>query len=451
MFKSKMFYVTLSILFFILLICLVPNKVSAAEINKRTTALDLTLEGTTDKLTEEGWKWDKNTKTLTLENANFDMEKDENGNIKPNITFSKADNITIIFKGNNTIKSKGNSPFYGTGDATGSITLKGDNNAILNLETVMPSVNGCCGCTINYANNLTIKSGTINSIGGFMIDGIFTMDGGNLKINTENMVYGSKSSTVKGIYALNQVVINDGNVDIKANAAAIQVTGSKIKAEKDGVIINGGNISLSTQQKNNAIIHAGYLTEKNIIVNGGNITLEGDYGFYTADGIIEVNHVDSLNTDKVITQVFRVANKEGNDIIYADADYSEVDKAIKKANNLNKSDYKDFSSVDKAISAVIRDKNVLEQKEVDNMAKAIYDAIDSLELVKKVQDTDKSDEQNNVSNTNNNNNNSNNDKQDNSLNTNKKDDTGMDNYLGIAITLLVISSVSIIALNKKEI
>ena len=64
---------------------------------------------------------------------------------------------------------------------------------------------------------------------------------------------------------------------------------------------------------------------------------------------------------------------------YKAADYSKVDEAIAKAEALNKDEYKDFSAVEAAIKAVVRDKNITEQAEVDAMAKAIEDAIDGLE------------------------------------------------------------------------
>ena len=60
---------------------------------------------------------------------------------------------------------------------------------------------------------------------------------------------------------------------------------------------------------------------------------------------------------------------------YKDADYTKVDEAIAKANALNKDNYKDFSGVEAAVNAVVRDKNITEQSEVDKMAKAIEDAI----------------------------------------------------------------------------
>ncbi len=64
---------------------------------------------------------------------------------------------------------------------------------------------------------------------------------------------------------------------------------------------------------------------------------------------------------------------------YKDADYTKVDAAIAKANALNKDNYKDFSAVETAVNAVVRDKNITEQSEVDTMAKAIEDAIIALQ------------------------------------------------------------------------
>ena len=63
---------------------------------------------------------------------------------------------------------------------------------------------------------------------------------------------------------------------------------------------------------------------------------------------------------------------------YKDADYTKVDEAIAKANALNKDNYKDFSAVEAAVNADVRDKNITEQDEVDAMAKAIEDAMAAL-------------------------------------------------------------------------
>ena len=66
-------------------------------------------------------------------------------------------------------------------------------------------------------------------------------------------------------------------------------------------------------------------------------------------------------------------------LVYKDADYTKADAAIAKANALNKDNYKDFTAVEAALNAVVRDKNITEQSEVDAMAKAIEDAIAALQ------------------------------------------------------------------------
>lgn len=71
-------------------------------------------------------------------------------------------------------------------------------------------------------------------------------------------------------------------------------------------------------------------------------------------------------------------NKAIAQLKYKVADYTEVDKAIEKANKLNKENYEDFSKVEDAIKTVVRSKNITEQDEVDAMAKTINDAIDAL-------------------------------------------------------------------------
>ena len=63
---------------------------------------------------------------------------------------------------------------------------------------------------------------------------------------------------------------------------------------------------------------------------------------------------------------------------YKPADYSGVDAAIGKAEALNQEEYKDFSGVEAAVKAVVWDKNITEQAEVDAMAKAIEGAIEAL-------------------------------------------------------------------------
>ena len=95
--------------------------------------------------------------------------------------------------------------------------------------------------------------------------------------------------------------------------------------------------------------------------------------------------VNAVMRDKNVTEQSEVDKmaKAIEDAIaalqYKDADYTKVDEAIAKANALNKDDYKDFTGVEAAVNAVVRGKNITEQSEVDKMAKAIEDAIVALQ------------------------------------------------------------------------
>lgn len=67
------------------------------------------------------------------------------------------------------------------------------------------------------------------------------------------------------------------------------------------------------------------------------------------------------------------------ELSYKDADYSAVEAAIQKAEALSPEEYVDFTAVQAAIDAVVRGKNITEQAAVDQMAKAIEDAIAGLQ------------------------------------------------------------------------
>ena len=108
-----------------------------------------------------------------------------------------------------------------------------------------------------------------------------------------------------------------------------------------------------------------------------------DSSLYTNYSAVEdsINAVDRGKSKAQQTEVDAMAQAIEDAIAalqYKDADYTKVDEAIAKANALNKDNYKDFSAVEAAVNAVVRDKNITEQSEVDAMAKAIEDAIAAL-------------------------------------------------------------------------
>ena len=108
-----------------------------------------------------------------------------------------------------------------------------------------------------------------------------------------------------------------------------------------------------------------------------------DSSLYTNYSAVEdsINSVDRAKSKAQQTEVDAMAQAIEDAIAalqYKDADYTKVDAAIAKANALNKDNYKDFTGVEAAVKAVVRDKNITEQSEVDAMAKAIEDAINAL-------------------------------------------------------------------------
>ena len=134
----------------------------------------------------------------------------------------------------------------------------------------------------------------------------------------------------KAVYPVSFVVTPEGLTNV-----VIKVNGQEIN----------GSVSLT------AGTHSVEVTADNCEVYSGNITITAD----------TATHTQTIA------------------MTYLPADYSKVDAAIAKANALNKDDYKDFSGVEAAVNAVVRDKNITEQTEVDAMAKAIEDAIAALE------------------------------------------------------------------------
>lgn len=96
------------------------------------------------------------------------------------------------------------------------------------------------------------------------------------------------------------------------------------------------------------------------------------------DALKDVKYDLDITQQDTVDGYVDAINKAIAQLKYKVADYTEVDKAIEKANKLNKDNYEDFSKVEDAIKTVVRSKNITEQDEVDAMAKAINDAIDAL-------------------------------------------------------------------------
>ena len=115
-----------------------------------------------------------------------------------------------------------------------------------------------------------------------------------------------------------------------------------------------------------------------IKVNGQAVANPADLEAGTYAVEVSADNCEVFNLNITIT-ADTATHTQNIAMTYLPADYTKVDEAIAKANALDKDDYKDFSAVEAAVNAVVRDKNITEQSEVDAMAKAIEDAIAALQ------------------------------------------------------------------------
>ena len=170
-----------------------------------------------------------------------------------------------------------------------------------------------------------------------------------------------------------------GSVSLEAGTYPVEVTADNCKAYTGNITITA-DAATHTQTIAMTYLPADY-TKVDEAIAKANALNKDDYKDFTA---VEAA-VNAVVRDKNITEQSEVdaMAKAIEDAIaalqYKDADYTKVDAAIAKANALKKDDYKDFSGVEAAVKAVVRGKNITEQSEVDKMAKAIEDAIAALE------------------------------------------------------------------------
>ena len=223
----------------------------------------------------------------------------------------------ILIKGGAKVTTDGKSPMGGNGTFTveeAEIDAKNTN------ENNTPAISDKCvpviadGYHLNYAKAVDSEGTEIDL----------------LSSGTQDFAkYKNVHFITKAVYPVSFVVTPDGltNVVVKVNGQ--EVTGS--------VSLEAGTYPVE-------------VTADNCKAYTGNITITPD----------TATHTQTIA------------------MTYLPADYTKVDEAIAKANALNKDAYTDFTAVEAAINAVVRDKNITEQDEVDAMAKAIENAMAAL-------------------------------------------------------------------------
>ena len=408
---------------------------------QRTTTLDLTTsEFQNDQKNEdEGWSWDADTLTLTLDNVDFSTAKKScvivDGEKVTNIVFSGDNKMT---SGTTVISRKGSAK------DTGVVLSGKTKDSVLNLEETgnSPSMD---------QPNITFESGTVDIQGGAAIT-LYTIKVMEAAVNIDTTMADPEDGWNDGLYANGSIEIYGGEVNVKAGRIGLFVVGIGAPEPKTGLIIENGKLDINGKL---ADIYVGSGNTKNAVISGGDITLGGNIGIFlydcekceikggtfhtdecekpfavhrdssavfeyakadyteldkaeeTAKALNKDNYVDFTAVEKALEAIDRTKNltqqsdvdkmtKDINDavaaLVYKSADYTELDKAEKAAKALNKDDYEDFSAVEKALAAIDRTKNITEQADVDAMAKAINDAVAN--LVKKAPASSQPDSEN---------------------------------------------------------
>ena len=197
--------------------------------------------------------------------------------------------------------------------------------------------------------------------------------------------FAEQSSATKRSEITNCYFATENSGIKNSNESATEKSQDEMKTEAFAALLNDGDDSNGWSFVNGQALCSAEPADYSA-VEEAMAAIPTDLTVYTNESVAALNAaVDGVVRGKALVSQANV-NAMAQDIVdaiaalqYKDADYTKVDEAIAKANALNKDNYKDFSAVETAVNAVVRDKNITEQSEVDAMAQAIEDAIAALQ------------------------------------------------------------------------
>lgn len=249
----------------------------------------------------------------------------------------------------------------------------------INISDSEVDITSTSGNVLNAEGSITINEGSQVTVKGYYPS---LWAGGGITING---AVNAISTNECAIYSKGTIAIG-GTSDVHAvgTLGGIKTIGN--------IEINGGTVYAKSSGENTAAILARYtktgneeaqraltLNENYGEISGGKLAVSEWWGdrlnrswtsFIAKDdasGVLAINGSSNiLNALKEVT------------IKIKSADYSAVDEAIAKADELTAENYEDFSGVTSAIHAVDRNKNITEQNIVDGYAAAIESAIAAL-------------------------------------------------------------------------
>ena len=254
-----------------------------------------------------------------------------------------------------------------------------NNLEILNGSDVTAIANSRIALQANV--NITISNSTVNAE---------SAQSNSILCNNYAAIE-SSNVTAKGywpaLFLPKDTVIKDSVIEAESTADVgiyckegnLEVTGSEVtctsKPGWKGIFIKG-NLTMTDSK----VVSPAESGVSGIHANG-DITITGGTTEIGAGSISSGNniHIGGIITSNGVPSYENITSNNANgQVTFLDADYSAVDEAIAKAKALNKADYINFDTVEAAVNAVVRGKDVREQDVVDGYASAIEAAIAGL-------------------------------------------------------------------------
>lgn len=263
-----------------------------------------------------------------------------------------------------------------------------DNGANVILgENYKKSLKVPAGVNLTIADGVTYTitgSNKLTLLGSLDVKG--TLDAGTY-VKETNTYYGTLANAIKLIGEGKTIVVlkDDKSTGLiqayKNKDVTIDLNGYSVSANIGNYAESKLTIQDSSEKQtgivtgtvtNNGImnIEGGKFTNTLVSEEGATTNLNG--GTYSLDNITNTNIPENMEIKDNGDQTYSV--------VYKDADYSAVDKALETASTIDKTKYTDESVkiLEDAINAVVRNKKINEQTAVDTMAININNAIAGL-------------------------------------------------------------------------
>ena len=256
-----------------------------------------------------GWSWDYDTKTLTLDGVNIQATlPDSDGDIHSVVTV--PDGTEIVLKGENTIIQTGSVEYtsYALGavntDTTncdGTMTISGD--GVLNAENRSTD-----SMTRSLGGTIILNGGTVNATGKVVAESLEIHNDGVLNANATTASFDGAAVGVGGSITV------DGNGKLTAIGCAIEnenIMNSAIwlNGNQDSKISVSGNGSITVPESNGARYGICYNVDRkriNAEISGGNVTaygtlcgisginliMSGTGSVYATGGVLSIDNTD---------------------------------------------------------------------------------------------------------------------------------------------------------------